>query len=88
MSDVVLAAELLAAAAAYVWAARRVRWPPWRTGAFVAGLAALAVALVVLDGAADRTLTAHMAQHLVRVYAAAPLLVLGSPIALGLRAAA
>jgi cytochrome c oxidase assembly factor CtaG len=88
MSGVVLAAELLAAAAAYVWAARRVRrWPRWRTGGFVAGLAALAVALVALDGAADRTLTAHMAQHLVLVYAAAPLLVLGSPIALGLRAA-
>jgi putative membrane protein len=88
MSAVVLAADLLAAAAAYVGAARRVRrWPRWRTGAFVAGLVALAVALVALDGAADRTLTAHMAQHLVLVFAAAPLLVLGSPIALGLRAA-
>jgi len=84
----VLGAELLAAAAAYVWAARRVqRWPLWRTAAFLAGLAALAVALLALDSAADRTLTAHMVQHLVLVYAAVPLLVLGSPIALGLRAA-
>jgi putative membrane protein len=88
VSGAVLAAELLAAAALYVWAARRVRrWPPWRTAAFLAGLAALAVALIALDAAADRTLTGHMVQHLVLVYAAAPLLVLGSPIALGLRAA-
>jgi putative membrane protein len=88
MSAAVLAAELVAAAALYVWAALRVRrWPRWRVAAFLAGLAALAVALVALDSAADRTLTAHMVQHLVLVYAAAPLLVLGSPIALGLRAA-
>jgi putative membrane protein len=85
---IVLIVELLAAAALYLWAARRVRrWPPWRTAAFAGGLVAAAVALVALDSAADRTLTAHMAQHLVLVYAAAPLLVLGSPIALGLRAA-
>jgi cytochrome c oxidase assembly factor CtaG len=88
VSAAVLAGELLAAAAAYVWGARRVQaWPLARTAAFLAGLAALAVALIVLDGAADRTLVAHMAQHLVLVFAAAPLLVLGSPIALALRAA-
>jgi putative membrane protein len=87
VSAAVLVAELLAAAVVYAWAARRVRrWPDWRTAAFVGGLAALAVALVALDAAADRTLVGHMAQHLVLVYAAAPLLVLGSPIALGLRA--
>jgi putative membrane protein len=85
---IVLAAELLAAALAYCWAARGVRrWPAWRTAAFLGGLASLAVALVALDAGADRTLSAHMVQHLVIVYAAAPLLVLGSPIALALRAA-
>jgi putative membrane protein len=42
------------------------------------------VALLVLD--VRRSLTAHMAQHLVLVFVAAPLLVLGSPLALGLRA--
>ncbi|MEA2256081.1 MAG: hypothetical protein QOG35_2126 [Solirubrobacteraceae bacterium] len=88
MSTAILCAELLGAAAAYLWAARRVRrWPVARTAAFLAGLAALGVALLVLDAAADRTLVAHMVQHLVLVFAAAPLLVLGSPIALGLRAA-
>lgn len=88
MTGAILGVELLAAAGLYLWAARRVRrWPRWRAGAFLAGLAALAVALIALDSAADRTLTAHMVQHLVLVYAAAPLLVLGSPIALGLRAA-
>ena len=88
MSGAVLGAELLVAAAVYLWAARRVRrWPLRRAAAFLAGLAALALALIALDPAADRTLTGHMVQHLVLVYAAAPLLVLGSPIALGLRAA-
>jgi putative copper resistance protein D len=87
MSAAILGAELLGAAGAYLWAARRVRrWPLARTAAFLAGLAALGIALVVLDAAADRTLVAHMVQHLVLVFAAAPLLVLGSPIALGLRA--
>jgi putative membrane protein len=88
VSGAVLVAELLAAGALYLWGALRVRrWPAWRAAAFVAGLGALAVALLMLDAAADRTLTAHMVQHLVLVYAAAPLLVLGSPIALSLRAA-
>ena len=45
---------------------------------------ALGVALLAFD--AERSVTAHMAQHLVLAFAAAPLLVLGSPLALGLRA--
>jgi putative membrane protein len=88
MSAAILVAELLAGAAAYVFASRRARhWPASRTAAFLVGLVALGVALVGLDAAADRTLVAHMAQHLVLVFAAAPLLVLGSPLALALRAA-
>jgi putative membrane protein len=82
---VVLLLELAAAAALYLAAARRVRgWPWWRGACFAAGLAALGVALVGLD--ADRSLTIHMAQHLGLAFCAAPLLVLGSPLALALRA--
>ena len=82
---IVLLAELVVAAALYVAGARRVRgWPAWRGACFAAGLTALGLALVVLD--ARRSLTAHMAQHLVLAFAAAPLLVLGSPVALALRA--
>jgi putative membrane protein len=88
MSAGILVGELLAAAAAYMWASRRARhWPASRAAAFLIGLVALGVALVGLDAAADRTLVAHMAQHLVLVFVAAPLLVLGSPLALALRTA-
>jgi putative membrane protein len=81
----VLLVELLAAALAYRAGARRVRgWPGWREACFAAALVALAIALVGLD--ARRSLTEHMAQHLVLVFVAAPLLVLASPLALALRA--
>lgn len=81
----VLMAELLAAATLYRAGARRVRaWPTWREGCFAAGLVALGGALLALD--AGRSVTVHMAQHLALVFVAAPLLVLGSPLALGLRA--
>jgi putative membrane protein len=81
----VLLAELLAAAVLYRAGARRVRgWPRWRGACFAGGLVVLVPALLVLD--AGRSLTAHMAQHLVLAFAAAPLLVVGSPLALGLRA--
>jgi putative membrane protein len=85
--NAVLGAELVALAAAYVVAARRVRrWPAARMVAFLAGLGSIAVALLVLDGAAHRRLSAHMVQHLLLAFAAAPLLVAGSPVALALRA--
>ena len=84
-SAVVVLAELLAVAALYRAGARRVRgWPAWRGACFAAGLVALALALLALD--VRRSLTVHMAQHLVLAFVAAPLLVLGSPLALGLRA--
>jgi putative membrane protein len=80
-----LLAELVAAAALYAVGARRVRgWPAWRGACFAAGLVALGLALVLLD--ARRSLTLHMAQHLALAFGAAPLLVLGSPLALALRA--
>jgi cytochrome c oxidase assembly factor CtaG len=81
----ILVAELLVAALAYRAGVRRVRrWPAWREACFVAGLLALALALVALD--TQRSLTEHMAQHLVLAFVAAPLLVLASPVALALRA--
>lgn len=52
----------------------------WRVGAFWAGMAALAIALVSpLDAAGEVLFSAHMVQHLVLVLAAAPLLVMGAP---------
>jgi putative membrane protein len=85
--DAIVGGELVAVGAAYVWATRRVRWPAARTAAFLAGLAELAVALIALDGAADGTLVGHMTQHLALIFVAAPLLVVGSPLALALRTA-
>ena len=84
---------LLAAAAIYAAGVRRSRqrtgtgWPLWRTGAFMAGLAAIALALESgLDVDAELLLSIHMVQHLVLVLAAAPLLLAGAPITLALRA--
>jgi putative membrane protein len=54
---------------------------PWRASAFGVGLLAVAAALLSpLDAAADHLLSAHMAQHLLLVVVAAPLLVVGSPM--------
>ena len=86
MSDLVLLAEIALAGALYLAGVRRVRrWPRARTAAFGAGLAVLGLALVALDGAAHRRLGAHMVQHLLLVFAAAPLLGAGSPVALPMR---
>lgn len=53
---------------------------PWRAGAFAGGLFALLVALVSpLDALGEALFSAHMAQHLVLMLVAAPLLVLGVP---------
>ncbi|HEX8855323.1 MAG TPA: cytochrome c oxidase assembly protein [Thermoleophilaceae bacterium] len=68
-----------------VWRARR--WPAWRTGCFLIGVALIAFALCSgLDAYADTLLSIHMGQHLVLSMAAAPLLVAGSPLVLALRA--
>jgi putative membrane protein len=63
-------------------------WNPWRTAAFVTGLALLALALLPpVAESAHTDFRAHMAQHmLIGMYA--PLaLVLGAPVTLLLRAA-
>jgi cytochrome c oxidase assembly factor CtaG len=57
------------------------RFPRWRLVAFLAGLASVALAVVSpLDAAADRTLAAHMVQHLVLLVLAPPLLLMGAPL--------
>lgn len=53
---------------------------PWRISAFVGGMAALFVALVSpVHGLSEALFSAHMAQHVLLVMIAAPLLVLSRP---------
>jgi cytochrome c oxidase assembly factor CtaG len=81
----VVSAELVAVAAVYLWASRRpARWDPVRSVCFLAGLAAIAIALGPLDAAADAGLPGHMTQHLVLILVAPPLLLGGAPIRLAL----
>ncbi len=85
----------LLAAVAYVYAVRRVnaahpakRVPAWRTLAWLAGLATVLIALeTAVDVYADDLLTVHMVQHLLLTLVAPPLLALGAPGTLLLRAA-
>jgi putative copper resistance protein D len=81
-------ALVLAAGAAYLAGARRAhpRWPVRRTLSFLAGLAVLAAASETgIDTWSERLLSVHMAQHLLIIVAAAPLLVAGAPVSLALR---
>jgi cytochrome c oxidase assembly factor CtaG len=53
---------------------------PWRAGAYLAGVAILAVALVSpIDALGGVLFSAHMVQHMLLMMAAAPLLALGAP---------
>ena len=57
-----------------------------RTGALAAGIAVACAAVAPpVDAVAGRTLAAHMLQHMLLTMAAAPLIVIGSPVALLLR---
>ena len=90
---VVLALTL--SAAVYLWGVRRTSrrgarpasgWPVLRTVAFLAGLAAVAVALESgLDGYGTWLLSIHMVGHLMLMLVAAPLLLEGAPITLAFR---
>ena len=61
--------------------------PAVRTWAFVGGLAAIAIALMSGIGRYDTALfSVHMVQHLLLTLVAAPLIVLGAPVTLLLRA--
>jgi cytochrome c oxidase assembly factor CtaG len=87
MSDVGLWLSLAASAGLYARAAARApRWSWRRSAAWFAGLAVVGVALLSpLDAHAATSMRAHMAQHLLLVVIAAPLLVAGAPLALALR---
>jgi len=91
-----LAIALIGAAALiYLRAVREVnaahpRWPVprGRTAAFLAGLAAIAVALLSpIDRYETVLLSVHMVQHMLLQLVAAPLLLLAAPVTLALRVA-
>lgn len=90
-----IALSLLLAAAAYMWAVRRVNAahpanpvPRDRPAFFLVGLACLAVALMSGIERYDTELfSVHMVQHALIVFGAAPAFVLAAPITLLLRAA-
>jgi putative membrane protein len=59
--------------------ARRVNW--WRCAAFAGGLALIVLALESpIDDWSDTFLWAHMIQHLLLIFGAAPLLLFGAPL--------
>jgi cytochrome c oxidase assembly factor CtaG len=94
MEPIVLLA-LATAAIAWLVLTRRVArrhpghpHPAWRTAAFLAGLAALAVALLSpIEAYEGELFSVHMLQHMLLELVAAPLLLLGAPATLALRAA-
>jgi putative membrane protein len=83
--DPVVTLAVFAAAIAYgvgVRRLRRARSAFRRAAAFASGLFAIAVALLTpLHAMADTLFSAHMTQHLLLMVVAAPLLVIGRPIA-------
>jgi len=86
---------IVATAAAYLWAVRRVnrahpanQHPAYRSWLFGGGLAALGVALLSPIEAYEGSLfSVHMVQHMLLELVAAPLLLAGAPITLSLRVA-
>jgi putative copper resistance protein D len=91
----VVLVSLLGAAAGWLWVLRRVRSahpdhpvPVLRTAAFLGGLAVIAVALLSGIDRYDTTLfSVHMAQHILLMLVAAPLIALAAPVTLMLRVA-
>jgi cytochrome c oxidase assembly factor CtaG len=82
-----LLATLVVAALLYLLGVRRLRrgWPAWRTCSFLAGLAALALALMSgVDRYADELLSLHMVQHLLLAVVAPVLLLCAAPLRLAL----
>jgi putative membrane protein len=87
-------ALLLASAIGYLWCARRLgprgadgSWPRRLTASFLCGLALVWISVLGPIGAYDNTFFwAHMVQHIVLMMLAAPILLLGSPVLLLLRA--
>ena len=85
---------LAVVAGGYLWAVRRVNrscpaqpWPHRRTVCLLAGLATAALATLGPTAALDdEYFSAHMAQHILLTMLAVPLVVLGEPMLLALRA--
>ncbi|MBA3688402.1 MAG: cytochrome c oxidase assembly protein [Chloroflexi bacterium] len=94
MEPIVLLA-LATAAIAWVILARRVAarhpghpHPAWRSAAFLSGLAVLALALLSpIEAYEGELFSVHMLQHMLLELVVAPLLLLGAPATLALRAA-
>ncbi len=89
--DPTVVAGLLGAGVLYLRGVRRVRHPDRKLGnratCFIGGLVVLWIALQSpIDAYADSRLSVHMVQHLLLTMIAAPLLVLGAPVTLALRA--
>ncbi len=82
-----LAGSYLAASRQVARAHRRRPWPRRHTAAFLAGLAVTVVAICSSVGVYDMSLfSVHMAQHLMLIMVAPPLLAAGRPITLLLHA--
>jgi cytochrome c oxidase assembly factor CtaG len=87
--DPVVVLVLSIAAALYLLGIQRAgsRWPRRRAAAFLAGLAAIAIALLSgVDAYAEALLSVHMVQHLLLSIVAPALLLAGAPFGLALRA--
>jgi cytochrome c oxidase assembly factor CtaG len=89
--DPTVVAALLSTALLYLRGVQRVRRPDRklanRAACFLGGLVVLWAALQSpIDTYADTRLSVHMVQHLLLTMVAAPLLVLGAPVTLALRA--
>jgi cytochrome c oxidase assembly factor CtaG len=86
----IVTAAVLAAAGLYLWGVVRVarrhparRWPAWKTGMFLGGLAVVVLATESGIGSYDSVLYwDHMVQHLMLIMVAPPLLIFGQPITL------
>ena len=75
----------------WYWRLRRdprpFRFPRWHVAAFATGLVVLLLALVSpIDSYGDDLFWVHMVQHMLMVMVVAPLLLLGAPVTLALRA--
>jgi putative membrane protein len=90
--DPIVIVAIALAAWAYVGGLRRVRtagrpFPRRWIACWFAGLGAIALALLSpIDAYADASLWVHMIQHLLLAFVAPPLLALGAPVTLALRA--
>ena len=86
---------IVIAAAGWVWLTRAVAGrhpahppPAWRTAAFLGGLAVIGIALTSpIEAYEGELFSVHMLQHMLLELVAAPLLLLGAPATLALRAA-